>query len=212
MSSYMPTPEQILSGLTESANTWRPLSEFWHIYFAVFVIALVLGLGPSKRLSGILLALPFLSVSIVSFLIPNPFNGIVFAIVSVLLVVVSLKLPKERVQVAPKWITILGTFMFIFGWIYPHFLDPSSSLSFLYSAPTGVVPCATLSIGIGLALIMNLLDSRKLPLILGVSGVTYGIIGAMQLGVTIDWVLFAGAIMTTVFIFVGKKAHKKNST
>lgn len=208
MSSVYPTPQEIVSNLTELANTWRPLAVFWHVYFAVFVIALISGARPSKRVSGIFLAMPFLSVSILAWSIMNPFNGIIFAVISILLIAVSAKLPRERAQIAPLWLLIPGVLMFMFGWIYPHFLDESASLSFLYSAPVGVIPCATLSIVIGLAMIMNSLGSRKISLILGITGIVFGITGVWQFGVTIDWILVLGSIAVLIFAFRRKKGKR----
>ncbi len=197
--SSIPTNEQIINGLTGLADTWRPLAIFWHAFFAILVVALVLGVRPSKRISGVLLSLPFLSVSILAWSIMNPFNGIIFAVIGVLLIAVSVKLPLERVRVAPLWVVIAGVFMFGFGWIYPHFLDASSPFSLLYSSPTGVIPCATLSIGIGLALLLNGLGSRKLSVILSVSGIIFGITGIMQLGVMIDVFLLLGGTAMLIF-------------
>lgn len=204
MSSFYSTPEEIVSSLTELANRWRLAAVFWHLYFAVFIAALVFGIRPSKRMAGLLIALPFLSVSILAFTIFNPVNGIGFAVVGILLAYVSVKMPREKVQIAPWWVLIVGAFMFMFGWIYPHFLDPSSPYSSLYSSPVGVIPCPTLSIGIGLALIMNSLSSRKVSLILGIAGVVYGLTGFAMLGVAIDLTLLFGAIVTLIFAFVGK--------
>lgn len=201
VNGFMPTPEQLLSSLTALANAWRPLAMFWHGCVAVFVVALIFGVRPSKRLSGILLALPFLSVSILSWLSVNPFNGIAFALIGILLNAISTRLPRESVQFAPLWPMSPGVFMFIFGWVYPYFLDESLPFSFSYSSPVGVIPCPTLSIGIGLALILNSLSSRKLSLILGISGIIYGTIGAVQLGVSIDWILLLGSVVITIFAF-----------
>jgi len=210
MSSVYPTTEEILASLSELANAWRPLAIFWHLYFAAFVIALIYSFRPSKRVSCIILAMPFLSVSILAWSIPNPFNGTIFAVIGILLVAVSVKLPRESIQIAPLWAMIPGALMLIFGWIYPHFLDASSPLSFLYSAPTGLVPCPTLSMGIGLALILNSLVSRKVSLILGISGMAYGITGVVQLGVSIDWFLFLGSMAIMLFAFVGKQGIRSN--
>ena len=208
MSSVYPTPEGIISSLTELAIKWQLAGVFWHLYFAVFIFALIFGKRPSKRIAGLLLALPFLSVSILAFTIFNPVNGIGFAVVSILLVYVSVKMPREKTQIAPWWVLIVGAFMFVFGWIYPHFLDASSSYSFLYSSPVGVIPCPTLSIGIGLALILNCFNSRKVSLILGITGVIYGLTGFAMLGVTIDLILLFGAIVTLVFAFL-RRIHMK---
>jgi NADH:ubiquinone oxidoreductase subunit 6 (subunit J) len=199
--SLYPTPEGIVSSLTELASKWRLAAVFWHLYFAVLIAALICGIKPSKRIACLLLALPFLSVSILAFTIFNPVNGIGFALVGILLVYVSLKMPREQVQIAPWWALIAGAFMFVFGWVYPQFLDASSLYSFIYSSPVGIIPCPTLSIGIGLVMILNSLGSRKVSLILGVSGILYGITGVVQLGVTIDLVLLLGSVVMLI-IFV----------
>lgn len=207
----MPTNEQILAGLKVIANTWWLLAVFWHIYFAVIVIALIFGVRPSKRISGILLVLPLLSVSIVAWISLNPFNGIIYAVIGILMIYFSVKLPREKVQIAPLWVMVPGVIMFIFGWVYPHFLDASSSFVYLYAAPTGLIPCPTLSIVIGLTLILNRLDSRALSLILGIVGLYYGLTGVLQLGVSIDLVLLLGAIFIVVLSFVAKHGARANA-
>ena len=208
MNSAIPTVEQILAGLTEIANTWWPVAVFWHVYFAVFVSALLFGIRPSKRLSGIFLGLPFLSVSGIAWLSSNPFNGILFALLGIMLIFISVKLPRESVQIAPLWALIPGIFMLIVGWVYPHFLDSSSFLPFLYAAPTGIIPCPTLSIVIGLALILNGLGSRMLSVILGVIGILFGITGVVQLGVLID-VILSGSLVILILAFVGGPGRGK---
>jgi len=99
--------------------------------------------------------------------------------------------------------------MFLFGWGYPHFLDSSSFLPYVYSAPTGIIPCPTLSIVIGSALILDGLGSRILSLMLGMSGILFGITGVVQLGVSIDVVLL-GSIVILILAFVGEPGRKTN--
>ena len=118
----MPTADQILYGLREIANTYKIISILWHVYFGVFIVALAIGIRPSRRLAGLLLGLPFLSVSAFAWLTPNPFNGAVFAVVGIVLLLVAAKLPRDSVQIAPKWSLIPGALLFAVGWIYPHFL------------------------------------------------------------------------------------------
>lgn len=204
----MPTTEQILSGLKIMVNTWWPLAVFWHIYFAAIIIALLFGVRFSKRLGGILLPLPILSVSLVAWFSSNQFNGFLYALIGILLIYFSVKLPHEKASIAPLWTLIPGIIMFIFGWIYPHFLEYSSSFAYLYAAPTGLIPCPTLSIIIGLLLILNGLESRTLMLLLGFVGLYYGIIGVVQLGVLIDLVLLAGAILIVIMAFTRKPEVK----
>ncbi len=201
----MPSTEQILEGLNVIVNTWLPLAVFWHVYFAAVVIALIFGVRPSKRLSGIFLLLPILSVSFVAWMSSNPFNGILYALIGILLIYFSIKLPQEKVTIAPLWILIPGIIMFIFGWVYPHFLESSLWYEYLYKAPTGLIPCPTLSIVIGLLLILNGLESRAISLLIGIIGLYYGITGVIQLGVLIDLVLLLGAIMIVVVSIAGKR-------
>jgi hypothetical protein len=201
----MPTPEIILAGLKGIANDWKWLAIFWHIYFATLVLGLSMGGRPSKRITGILLGLPFFSVSTLAWLSGNPFNGTLFALSGIVILVLSIKLPMERIRIAPPWAVIAGTLMFVFGWIYPHFLESASFLPYLYAAPTGLIPCPTLSIIIGLAIILGGLESRAWSLFLGIIGVFYSIFGAARLGVTFDWVLLLGALIIMLSVFIGKK-------
>ncbi|HLN89406.1 MAG TPA: hypothetical protein VK253_05010 [Candidatus Binatia bacterium] len=60
------------------------------------------------------------------------------------------------------------------------------------------------ALGIGLALIMNGLSSRKVSIILGIAGVVYGLTGFAMLGVMIDLILLFGTIVTLVLTFAGK--------
>ncbi len=198
----MPTPEQILSGLSAIANRWQMLAMIWHVYFAALAVGLVLGVRLSKRWGGILLGLPLLSVSALAWTAANPFNGLLFALAGIGLIVIAAKLPDERVSIAPAWLVGAGGFMFLFGWIYPHFLNTSSLLTYLYAAPTGLVPCPTLSIVIGLGLIVGGLESRAWSLTLGITGLFYGLFGALRLGVTLDLVLILGALLIVLAIFV----------
>jgi type II secretory pathway component PulF len=67
----MPSPQQILNGLSEISSRWQALAVFWHLYFAVFALVLLTGIRPPKRIAGILLGLPLLSVSFLAWLSGN---------------------------------------------------------------------------------------------------------------------------------------------
>ena len=189
----MPTPDQILSGLGQIANTWQSLAVFWHVYFGALALALLLGWRPSVRIAGTLLAVPLLSVSILAWTAGNPFNGTLFAVSGIALIAIALRQPGEPVQIGPAWAVIAGALLLAFGWVYPHFLETTSFLPYLYSAPTGLIPCPTLSAVIGLGLIVGGLGSRAWSLVLGATGLFYGLFGTLRLGVSLDWALVAGA-------------------
>lgn len=203
----MPSAEQILRGLQEITNSWKAIAIAWHVYFGALILALAFGNRPFKRVAGVLLALPFLSVATFAWLTPNPVNGGVFTTLGIVLLLVAAKLPRDRAQIAPKWSLIPGALLFAFGWVYPHFLDTSSYWSYLYMAPTGIVPCPTLIIVIGSALILDGLASRTFGTILGVVGLLYGVVGVAYLHMTLDWVLILGGVLLLVHTFAKKPVH-----
>jgi len=82
--------------------------------------------------------------------------------------------------------------------VYPHFIQPSSVLGYLYAAPAGLIPCPTLSILIGLALIYDCFGSRSLSILLIIFGLFYGVFGVFKLKVLIDVFLLFGAMMLLV--------------
>jgi hypothetical protein len=207
----MPTPEQILNGLRTIANQWQILAVVWHVYFAVLAVGFVLGVRPSKRLGGILLGLPLLSVSALAWASMNPFNGTLFALAGMALIAIAFRLSDERVRIASTWVVSAGVLMFLFGWVYPHFLDTSSYVPYLYAAPTGLIPCPTLSIVLGLSLMVGGLNSRAWSLSLAAMGIFYGIFGVLRLGVTIDAVLLLGALLSVLVIFVPKPTVQKHA-
>ena len=202
----MPTPEQILFGLTRISNDWQILAIIWHGYFLLIAAALISGYRPSKRLTGILLSLPVFSVSILAWVYGILFNGFIYALIGILLIIVSIRIPSENISTGSLWLVIPGVFFFLFGWMYPHFTESPSLPIYLYAAPVGLVPCPTLSIIIGLSLIINSFGSRSWALILGVAGMFYGVFGAARLGVTLDLILLLAAVIITITAFQYEKS------
>lgn len=205
----MPTPEEILFGLGTIANDWQLLALLWHGYFGVLIVGLLFGVRPSVRVAGILLALPFLSVSALAWVSGNPFNGLFFVVAGIALLFISARLPLRVVRIAPIWLLVLGALIVGFGWVYPHFLEDTAPVVYLYAAPTGLIPCPTVSIVIGFTLVLDGLESRAWCLTLAVVGLFYGAFGAARLGVTIDWVLFASALLTG---YLGLSRHQGQKT
>ncbi len=191
----MPGAVEILGGLTSIANGWRCLATAWHVYLGALALGLALGERSCGRLAGVLIALLLLSVSAVAWAAADPFNGVLLALLAVALIAMATRLPAGRIRPAPLWALIAGAMMFALGWVYPHFLEARSPLTYLYAAPTGAIPCPTLSIVIGLALVTSGLRSRAWSLTLGAVGTFYGLTGALLLGVALDWALLAGALL-----------------
>lgn len=191
----IPGPDQILSSLENIANDWSWVAVIWHVYLAALVVLLAVRIRPSRRIMGLALAVPLFSVSALAWSTANLFNAIVFAVSGIVLGALALRLQDRPVRAGPLWVVVAGAFLFAFGWVYPHFLRTESFLPYLYSAPTGLVPCPTLAVLIGLTLVLDGLESRWWSGILGAIGIFYGVFGAVRLGVTLDWVLLAGALV-----------------
>lgn len=190
----MPSPDEILAGLSQIANDASALAVAWHALALVALLALAPGWRPSRRQLGLLLTLPLLSVSALAWTHGNPFNGAVFAAGAVALAVLSARWrDRQPPGGAPLWARLAGAALLAFGWVYPHFVAVDSPLSYLYAAPLGLVPCPTLSAVVGATLLAGGLGSRAWSLLLGALGLLYGLFGGLRLGVAIDLVLIAGA-------------------
>lgn len=205
----MPTPEAILGGLAAVADRAFPLAVAWHVAVAAALVALLAGWRPSRRLAGTLLAIPALSASAVAFAFGNPFNGAVLGAASLALAITASRLDPRPARPAPTWALAAGAAMVAFAWIYPHFLAGRSALAYLYGAPTGLVPCPTLSLMIGFALIAGGLGSRTWALILAAVGLFYGAFGALRLGVAIDVALIAGALCLALLATLTERTYSK---
>lgn len=187
--------EQILSSVQSTVNEYSVVAIIWHILFYFLIVALLLKWSPSNNIFGILLCLPLLSVSILAWISGNPFNGSLFAIAAILIFIFGLKAPGQNVQTSQLIFFLSGIIMVSFGLVYPHFIKPDSVLGYFYASPAGLIPCPTLSILIGLALIFNGFESQNISLLLIIMGLFYGIFGVFKLKVIIDLFLLFGALM-----------------
>ncbi|HZW60096.1 MAG TPA: hypothetical protein VFE85_07370 [Woeseiaceae bacterium] len=190
----MPAANDILDGLQAIANGWPALAALWHVYFGVLAGALLCGYRPSQRLAGILAALPLVSVSVLGFAAANAFNGTVFALLASTALLLAARMPGQRVRIAPWPWRAAGVPMFAFGWLYPHFLAVQSFVDYGYLAPTGLVPCPTLAIIVGVTLLLGGLGTAAWSGLFAASGLFYGTFGAMRLGVSMDWLLSLGSL------------------
>jgi hypothetical protein len=194
----MPSVPAILSHLTAVANDAAVMAVVWHIIIAAAVVALSFGWRPSRRLAGVLLAAPVASAATVAFAFRNPFNGTILAILALALVGLACRFRSGHVVRGSLWMTAAGTFMVAFGLFYPHFLTTQSALAYLYAAPTGLIPCPTVSVIIGFALIAGGLRTRAWSLVLGTFGLFYGVFGVVRLHVLLDVPLVLGAVALIV--------------
>ncbi len=205
------TPSDILEGLATIVKNFRFIAILWHIVFAIVIVLLITGWRPSRKFAAVALSTPLFSVGIFAWLQSNPFNGIVFLLSGILLVIVGFRLPGDMLQRAPSWSLVIGFLMITFGWVYPHFLKSGHWYEYLFAAPTGLIPCPTLSITIGFALLANGMSSRVWSIFLAGIGLFYGLFGAFRLGVKIDVALFFGALTLFILALTLKPAlHPKH--
>ncbi len=193
----------ILTGLASVANEWRSLAVAWHVGLAVWFVMLVAGRRPSTRSLGHVLVAVVLSVSAVAWLSGNPFNGLVFAVLSGTLVWASARFPAGSAQSSTLMSCAAGAGLVVFGWTYPHFLNADSWTPYLYAAPLGLLPCPTLSLVIGVTLIVSTLQTTAWSSALVVAGLIYGGLGVFGLGVQLDWVLLGASATLAATVFHG---------
>lgn len=190
----MPTANEILGLAARIANEWRWLAIVWHLVAAAAIVGALLGFRPSQRFVGIGASAPLMSVGALAFWSGNPFNGTVFALLSVMLVYEATRLDRRPVVVAWPVAALAGSLLVVFGLTYPHFLITESWWEYLYASPFALVPCPTLAAVAGVSLMFGSFRSRRWAYILAIATMVYGLIGVVVLGVAIDAVLIAGAV------------------
>lgn len=204
----MPTPEEILNGLSLAANKFMLLSIAWHIAVAFFLALLISGKRPANKAVALGSIAMLLSVAFIAMLVSNPFNGVMFLLAAILFIYITWKLPLANVIVKWDLISISGLVMIIFGFVYPHFLEEAAFYNYLYAAPLGLIPCPTLSVFIGITLLFHGFYSKKWMMSAALIGLFYGIFGVLRLKVYLDVVLIAGALLLLVSSISLKKTIK----
>ena len=197
----MPKKEDIINGLQSIVNDYSTFAIIWHALFYLLLAALIFNWGPSNRLLGIMICLPLISVAVFAWLNGNPFNGSLFTLMAILICIFSVRGSNEPVVVSQLPFMIIGILMIVFGLVYPHFIQASSFLKYLYASPVGLVPCPTLSVLIGFLLLYNGLGSQSLTLTFIVFGLFYGLFGALKLSVYLDIFLVFGSVSLLVKFF-----------
>lgn len=196
----MPPATDILDGLSAIANRATGVAVAWHIVIATALVALASGWRPSQRAARLLIGLPLASVAAGAVAFDNPFNGLVFAASATALTALAMMGDRRPVSRGSAWAFGIGVATITFGWVYPHFLEGHPT-AYLYAAPVGLVPCPTLAVVIGFALLGGGLGSRTWSLTLAAVGLFYGLFGVLRLGVFLDIGLVGGAIALVAAVF-----------
>lgn len=203
--SHMASPSDMVSGLTRIAGEALLLALIWHAVIGLAILALLVGWRPSRRVASLLLTSPISSAAMVALASGNVFDWFVLALVAVLLLVLGWRLGDEPVERRPGFATVTGIAVIAFGWAYPHFLEGHSALAYLYAAPTGLLPCPSLSLVIGFAILGDGLGSRPWSLTLAATGIFYGAFGALYLGVWLDLTLLAASLALIAVAFARRR-------
>ena len=196
----MPSADAILAGLIETANTWRSLAIAWHLLFAALLAVVLAGWRLSARAIATVAVALVLSVSAVSWASGNPFNGTVFAALAVALAGAATRAHVVGIQIEWGGRALAGAALVVFGWVYPHFVSTESLTEYAYAAPSGLIPCPTLSVVIGLTLLLRHVRTFAWTVPLIIVGFFYGLVGVFALGVVLDVALLAGAVILTVVV------------
>lgn len=200
----MPNPTEILTGLAAITNEQVITAVLWHGAIAAAMLALLRGWSPSGPMTAVLLTTLPVSVSSFAFAYGNPFNGSVFALLAVLVVLTARNRSHQMAPPTPAMFW-LGAGMVAFGLVYPHFLEGEPLIAYAVAAPTGLIPCPTLSVMAGVTLLKSELFSRRWAITLGAFALFYGVFGMLRLGVWIDVALLAGAIGLLVGAWHGQR-------
>lgn len=181
----------ILQGLTTIADEWRVLAVFWHAGAVLLFVVLALRCG-TRQLVAQALTLPIFSVAALAWWSGNPFNGAVFGVTAVALLLVATRLPDAALTFARRSQVAGGAALCAYAWVYPHFLD-GPWWDYLYQSPLGLIPCPTLLLVVGISLITESFQSTVWGLVVASISMAYGMTGVFVLGVGIDWILVVGA-------------------
>jgi hypothetical protein len=201
----MPGPTEILAGLTEIANRGIAVAVAWHVAIAVALVALARGWRPSQRMAGALIGMPLTSVAAFALVFGNPFNGMVFTLGALVVVALAMMADERPVSRGPALTSAVGVASIAFAWVYPHFLEGHPAW-YLVAAPVGLVPCPTLAVVMGFALLGGGLGVRAWTLTLAALGLSYGLIGVLWLGVLLDIGLMVGAIVLVAVALRARRA------
>ncbi len=202
----MPKTEEILNGLQKIVNDYPTIAIIWHVIFFALIAALIFRWLPANRLSGLLICIPILSVAVLAFMSGNPFNGVLFSILTVLIIIFGLRASSQPVGTSQIIFMVIGILMIVFGLVYPHFVNTDSFLKYLYASPVGLIPCPTISILIGFLLLYNGFGSQSLTLTFIIFGLFYGLFGVLKLAVYLDIFLVFGAMTLLVKHVLSLKA------
>ncbi len=201
----MPTPDLVLAGLARIANNAFGIAIGWHLAVLVALLVVSTGWRPSRRVAAAAIVLPILSAAILAGVAHNPFNAFLLGAISLALLILVSGLRTDPVVAGSYWFLVAGAAMIAFAWVYPHFLA-GSHLRYLWAAPMGVIPCPSLALAIGFALLAGGIG-RAFSLVLAGAGLFYALVGSLWLGVRMDLFLLAGSLLLALSLPRAAEPH-----
>jgi hypothetical protein len=190
----MPKTDEILAGLEGIVNNYSLIAIVWHVVLYAIIVALLARWLPTNKFFVLMMCLPVISVAVMAFMTGNPFNGMLFSILAVLVIIFGMRVSGQPVQTSGLVFMVIGILMIVFGLVYPHFISEGSFVRYLYASPVGLIPCPTLSLLIGFLLLYNGFGSQSVTLTFVIFGLFYGIFGVLKLGVYLDLFLVFGSV------------------
>jgi hypothetical protein len=191
----MPSPEEILQGLRNAANHYKYFAVFWHLYAVSAAILFMTGSRPLAGIAGFALSLPVFSVSFFALISGNHFNAAVFFALALLLLISVAKSRRVKTQIRFNFNFAIGILLVIAGFVYPHFLKTETFFLYFVASPGGILPCPTLMMVSGFTLIMTNFAGKLWLFVLTAACLFYGITGVFYLGMIIDAILIAAALV-----------------
>lgn len=191
----MPGSSDILKQLSFLSQSYLWLAVLWHL--AIYSVLIRKGWRPKQRHAAQILFLPLLSVSTLAWFHGNPFNGLMFLALILILGIISFRLANRPVSLYRKWTFPVGICALLYSLFYPHFLEGYSPLIYAVAAPVGIVPCPTLSLVLGFTLLFHGFHSRLWQAVCAAAGLFYAIFGIFILGVALDFglLLFSASVL-----------------
>ena len=207
----MLSKEEILRSLSHLAKNYMQIAIIWHLVLYIFLAVVLLARTKvSNRMTGCLLSLLMLSVSLFAWLAKNPFNGLVFLLAGLAMFFFSYTVQSQKINLNPSVkLRAVGIVILLFGLLYPHFLGPPGFVYF-YAAPAGIIPCPTLLVITGFSLMFELRQFRKWMIILLDAAIFYSLFGVFVLRVYIDVVLVLASVLLLLQLLADKKLEKNS--
>ncbi|HYE82076.1 MAG TPA: hypothetical protein VEG39_07910 [Clostridia bacterium] len=197
--------EVILNFLPMVANKYLLLNAIMHILIYGVLAMVFLSGSKWKRIAfDSMIVLLLVSVAAISILNGNPFNFLTFTILSVFAVIELFKAENDIKFDVFSLNTLACIAIILVGLWYPHFANTHPVLMLLL-APTGIIPCPTLMVVLGLLNLVYPKINRGLYTVTSLMGVFYGATGIFMLKVTLDVPLLliaAYSVYNLKFLFI----------